>query len=36
MESRSKGNLVWEFIVDETRMDILDFYISEHGMIYCP
>ncbi len=25
--------MVWEFIVDETRMDILNFYICEHGMM---
>jgi hypothetical protein len=25
MESWSKGALVWEFIIEETRVDIVDF-----------
>jgi hypothetical protein len=31
--SWSKGALVWEFINGEPRVDILDFYLYEHGMI---
>ncbi len=33
MGSWSKGNLVWDFIVEETRVDILGFYLCKHGMI---
>jgi hypothetical protein len=32
--SWSKGALVWEFIIEETRVDILDFYLWKHKMIF--
>jgi len=33
MGSWSNGALVWEFVIEETRVDVLNFYLSKNGMI---
>ncbi len=33
MRSWSKDALVWEFVIEETRVNVLNFYLSKNGMI---